>query len=52
MIDSRSNFHYLAIAAKVISCPRHYGICVSQIHAELADVNRSSGRQVVTDQLV
>lgn len=42
----------MEVAAKVNSCPRHYGICVSQIYAELTDVDRSSRRQVVTKQLV
>lgn len=42
----------MEVAAKVNSCPRHYGICVSQIYAELTDVDRSSRRQVVTEQLV
>lgn len=39
-------------AAIVHSCPRHYGICVSQIYAELTNVNQPSRRQKVTEQLV
>lgn len=42
----------MEVAAKVRPCPRHYGICVSQIYDELTDVDRSSRRQVVTEQLV
>lgn len=42
----------MKVAAQVNSCPRHYGICVSQIYAELTDVERFSRRQIVTEQLV
>lgn len=42
----------MEVAAKANSCPRHYGICVSQIYAELTDVDRPSRRPVVTEQLV
>lgn len=42
----------MTVAAKVYKCRRHYGICVSQISAELTDVDRLSRSQVVTEQLV
>ena len=46
------------VAVKVKPCPRHYGICVSQMYAgwkhnsEKAVADRFHGRQVVPEQLM